>query len=81
MNKFTEEVFFTQEQTENFLNDPQRKELFKRLFDLYANSMPKMIKVKNDKFVAMYDVEVEELANKIKEQITLRDNQIFRSFK
>ena len=52
------------------------------MFMLYlANSMPKMIKVKNDKFVAMYDVEVEELVNKIKEQITLRDNQIFKSFK
>lgn len=81
MNKFTEEVFFTQEQTETILNDPQRKELFKKLFELYTNSMPKVIKLKNDKFIAMYDVEVEELANKIKEQITLRDNQIFRSFK
>lgn len=81
MNKFTEEVFFTQEQSETLLNDTQRKELFKRLFELYANSMPMIIKFKKDKFIAMYNVKVEELANEIKKQIELRDNQIFKSFK
>jgi hypothetical protein len=74
-----ESLTLTQERVKTFLNDPQRKELFKRLFDLYANTMPTVIKLKDD-FMCVYPIETEKLADKIKQQISLRDNQIFNSF-
>jgi len=67
-----------QKQAEAILNDNHRKELFKALFDLYANSIP-LLSIKENKVICSYSDEVEDLANKIREQITLRDNQIFNS--
>ena len=66
-----------QKQREAILNDIHRKELFNSLFDLYAKSLP-VIKIINDKVICSYSDEVEELAEKIREQIRLRDNQIFK---
>lgn len=69
---------YYQKQREAILNDSHRKELFKALFDLYANSMPEVLK-KDDGIVVSYSDEVEELAEKIRDQIRLRDNQVFEA--
>lgn len=70
---------YYQKQREAILNDSQRKELFKALFDLYANSMPIALKVKGNQVVCSFSGEVEELAEKIRELIRLRDNQVFEA--
>jgi len=70
---------YYQKQREAILNDGHRKELFKSLFDLYANAMPITLKTKDNKVVCSFSDEVEELADKIREQIRLRDNQVFEA--
>ena len=77
MTKKDQEYYQTQR--EAILNDSHRKELFKSLFDLYTNSMPLVFKGYNNQIRCYYSDEVEELADKIREQITLRDNQIFEA--
>ena len=64
---------------EAILNDSHRKELFKALFDLYANAMPIVLKKDNGTVVCSYSDEVEQFAEKIREQIRLRDNQVFEA--
>lgn len=71
--------FFFKRQREAIFADPQRKQLFKDLFELYANSLPMILKGENDEVICFYPDEVEESAEKIKQQIRLRDNQVFRS--
>ena len=68
---------YYQKQRESILNDSHRKELFKALFDLYANSMPIALKKDDGTVICSYSNEVEDLAEKIREQIRLRDNQVF----
>jgi hypothetical protein len=63
---------YYQKQREAILNDSQRKELFKALFDLYANAMPIALKVKDNQVECSFSDNVEELADKIREQIRLR---------
>ena len=70
---------YYQKKTEAIFNDSHRKELFKALFDLYAKSMPIVLKAKDNQVVCSYSDEVEELAERIREQIRLRDNQIFEA--
>jgi len=70
---------YFQKQRDAILNDSHRKELFKALFDLYANAMPIVLKAKDNQVSCSYSDEVEELADKIREQIRLRDNQIFEA--
>ena len=71
---------YYQKQREAILNDSHRKELFKALFDLYANSMPLILKTKDNNIQCSYSDEVESLADKIRIQIRLRHSQIFDSF-
>jgi len=71
---------YYQKQREAILNDSKRKELFKALFDLYANAMPIVLKVKDNQVVCSFSDEVEELAEKIREEIRLRDNQVFEAY-
>lgn len=66
-------------QKEAIANDSERRELFKSLFELYANAIPIVLKTENNCVVCSYSDEVEELAEKIKDQIRLRDNQIFQA--
>lgn len=73
-----EQKYF-QKQREAILNDSHRKELFKALFDLYANALPIVLKKDDRTVVCSYSDEVEELAKKIREQIRLRDNQVFEA--
>ena len=68
---------YYKKQREAILNDSNRKELFKTLFDLYANAMPIALKKKDGTIICSYSDEVEQLAEKIREQIRLRDNQVF----
>jgi hypothetical protein len=71
---------YYQKQREAILNDSHRKELFKALFDLYANAMPIALKKEDGTVIGSYfSDEVEELAEKIREQIRLRDNQVFEA--
>lgn len=70
---------YYQKLREAILNDSNRKQLFKALFDLYTNSMPIILITKDNQVKCSYSDEVEELADKIREQITLRDNQIFEA--
>ncbi len=70
---------YYQKQRESILNDSHRKELFKALFDLYANAMPIILNTKDNKVVCSFSDEVEELADKIRDQIRLRDNQVFEA--
>jgi hypothetical protein len=65
---------------EALLNDPTRKELFKKLFECYANSMPFLFKTKESDFIVSYPPQVEELADRIREEIRLRDNEILERF-
>ena len=70
---------YFKKQREAILNDTHRKQLFKKLFELYANSLPMILKKKNGDVICSYSDEVEETAEKIKELIRLRDNQIFKA--
>ena len=70
---------YFKKQREAILNDPHRKQLFQKLFELYANSLPIALKKDNGEIVCSYSDEVEKLADKIREQISLRDNQVFNS--
>lgn len=78
INRMKEQKYY-QKQREAILNDSHRKELFKKLFDLYANAMPIALKKDDGTVVCSYSDEVEELAEKIREQIRLRDNQVFEA--
>ena len=68
---------YYQKQREAILNDSHRKGLFKALFDLYANAMPIALKKDDGTVVCSYSDKVEELAEKIRELIRLRENQVF----
>ena len=68
---------YYKKQREAILNDSNRKELFKALFDLYANAMPIALKKEDGTIICSYSDEVEQLAEKIREEIRLRDNQVF----
>lgn len=70
---------YYQKQREAILNDSHRKELFKALFDLYAGSIPIALKKDNGTVICSYSDEVEESAEKIREQIRLRDKQVFEA--
>lgn len=70
---------YYKKQREAILNDSHRKELFKKLFDLYANAMPIALKKEDGTVICSYSDEVEQLAEKIREQIRLRDNQVFEA--
>jgi len=70
---------YYQKQREAILNDSHRKELFKKLFDTYANALPIALKKDDGTVICFYSDEVEELAEKIREQIRLRDNQVFEA--
>jgi protoheme ferro-lyase len=72
---------FFKKQRESILNDEHRQELFKMLFELYSKALPQVLVKENGDIQCGYSDSVEESAEKIKEQITLRDNQIFSSFK
>lgn len=69
---------YFKKQREAILNDRQRKALLKVLFELYAKSMPMVLKMNDGTIVCHYSDEVEELANKIRDQIHERDNQVFK---
>jgi protoheme ferro-lyase len=71
---------YFKKQREAILNDAHRKQLFKKLFELYANSLPIVLKKDNGDVVCSYPESVEKLADKIREEIALRDNQVFNSF-
>lgn len=64
---------------EVILNDSHRKELSKALFDLYAKALPMALKKDDGTVVCSYSDEVEGLAEKIREQIRLRDDEIFKA--
>lgn len=49
------------------------------LFELYANSLPVALEKDDGIVICSYSNEVEELAEKIREQIRLRDNQVFKA--
>jgi len=70
---------YYQKQREAILNDSHRKELFKVLFELYANAMPIVLKKDDGTVVCSYSDEVERLAETIRERIRLRDNQVFEA--
>ena len=70
---------YYQKQREAIFNDSHRKELFKALFELYTNAMPIALKKYDGTVVCSYSDEVEQLAEKIREQIRLRDNQVFEA--
>lgn len=70
---------YFKKQREAILNDTHRKQLFKKLFELYANSLPMVLKKENGDVICSYSDEVEETAEKIRELIRLRDNQIFKA--
>jgi len=72
---------YFKKQREAILNDTQRKQLFKKLFELYANSLPIVLTKKNGDVICSYSDEVEETAEKIRELIRLRDTQIFNANK
>ena len=68
---------YFQKQREAILNDAYRKELFKSLFELYANSLPIVLKEENGSIACSYPDSVEDASEKIKELIKLRDQQVF----
>ena len=70
---------YFKKQREAILNDTHRKQLFKKLFELYANSLPMVLKKENGDIICSYSDEVEEAAEKIRELIRLRDSQIFNA--
>lgn len=72
---------YFQKQRDAILNDPYRKRLLQSLYELYANSLPMILKEDNGNIVCSSSGEVEEAADKIRELIRQRDNQIFNSMK
>lgn len=70
---------YFKKQREAILNDTHRKQLFQKLFELYANSLPMVLKKENGDIECSYSDEVEESAEKIRELIRMRDSQIFNS--
>jgi len=70
---------YFQKQREAILNDAHRKDLMRALFEVYANAMPIVLKVKDNHVTVSYSDEVEETAEKIRELIRLRDNQVFHA--
>ena len=70
---------YFKKQREAILNDTYRNQLFKNLFELYANSLPMVLKKENGDVICSYSDEVEGVAEEIREQIVLRDNLIFNS--
>ncbi len=70
---------YFKKQREAILNDTLRKQLFQKLFELYSNSLPVILKKENGDIICFYPDKVEETADKIREQIVLRDNQIFKA--
>jgi len=81
MENTTQQQHYFKKQREAILNDDVRKQLFQRLFEVYANSLPMLVKKENGEVQCYYDESVEEIAKKIRDEITLRDNQIFNSFR
>jgi len=74
-----EKQTYFKKQRAAILNDTHRKQLFKKLFELYANSLPIVLKKENGDVICSYSNKVEETAEKIREEIRLRDNQIFKA--
>lgn len=72
---------YFKKQREAILNDTHRKQLFQKLFELYSNSLPIVVKKDNGDIECSYPNSIEEAAEKIREQIRLRDKQIFNSIK
>ncbi len=72
---------YFQKQRDAILNDPYRKQLLQSMFELYSNSLPMILKEDNGNIICSYSDEVEETADKIRELISLRDNQIFNAMK
>lgn len=70
---------YFKKQREAILNDTHRKQLFKNLFEIYSNSLPIVLKKPNGDIICCYSDEVEEAAEKIREEIRLRDTQIFNA--
>ena len=70
---------YYRKQREAILNDTHRKQLFKKLFELYSNSLPLVLKKENGDIICSYSDSVEESAKKIREEIRLRDNQVFNA--
>ena len=71
---------YFKKQREAMMNDQPRKYLFDELFKLYANSMPMVLKKGNEDIIVTYSDDVEKSAEMIREQIRLRDKQIFNAF-
>lgn len=76
-----EKQTYFKKQREAVLNDTHRKQLFKKLFELYANSLPIILKKENGDIVCSYSDEVEDTAEKIREEIRFRDQQVFNANK
>ena len=72
---------YFKKQREAILNDTHRKQLFKKLFELYANTLPIVLKKENGDIVCSHPNSVEETAEKIREEIILRDQQVFQANK
>jgi len=70
---------YFKKQREAILNDTHRKQLFQKLFELYSNSLPIVLKKENGDIMCIYSNEVEESAERIRELIRLRDTQIFNA--
>lgn len=66
-------------QREAIQSDPERRQLFQQLFKLYANSLPLVTQKENGNILCHYSDEVEQAAEKIRERIVRRDQQIFKS--
>lgn len=80
LRNMTEQKYYIK-QREALLNDPHRRELMKKLFELYANALPIVLLNKSNTYeVAGFSNEVEEHANEIRVLIRLRDKQILTEF-
>jgi hypothetical protein len=66
--------------SEAMVKDSHRKRLFQKLFDLYAKSEPILL-VKNGMIIIRYSEQTESLADAIRDEIQVRDKEIFESFK
>jgi hypothetical protein len=69
----------SQKQSEALLNDTIRRELFNKLFQLYATSLPNIIINKQGEAIIKYSIEVKNMAESIRELIRQRDCQIINS--
>lgn len=72
---------YFQKQREAVLNDTHRKQTFKKLFELYSNALPIILKKENGDILCSFSDSVEATAEKIREEIRLRDQQVFNNFK